>query len=165
MSDKEAKRFKIKVRNEDKQEFSVSFTEAEESLEMIEELNRIKGVYEKHKTILRIRGICKTEDNALYYPDESTKLPKARWVTVSAAASYPRGVPVNEIVSRAGLTPDEVSAYCTSKNNPTSNYLSKKDGAGFITPDGIDWLFGLLKKDKQIEEVEEKDEEKSLSKD
>lgn len=154
MPNKENKRFKIKLRNEEEQEFSVTFSDAEESIEMIEDLHRVKGAVEKRGTILKIRGICQTEDNHLFFPDVKTNLPKARWVSVSAAASYPRGIPVDEIVTRTDLTPEKVSAYCTSKNNPTSNYLFKRDGAVFITPEGIDWLFGLLKKDKQIEEVE-----------
>lgn len=155
MSDKETKRFKIKLRNEEEQEFNVSFTDAEESLGIIDDLHRVKGAFEKRDLILNIRKICQTEDNRLFFPDDKTNLPKARWVSVSAAASYPRGVPVDEIISRTDLTPEKVSAYCTSKNNPTSKYLFKGDGIVFITPDGIDWLFNLLKKDKQIDEVVE----------
>jgi hypothetical protein len=163
MPNGEIKRFKIKVRSEDKKEFSVSFTDAEESLDMIEDLERVKGAYEKRSVIMRIIGICKTEDGILFFPTAELGLPGARWVTAAAAASYPRGIPVNEIVSRTDLTSKKVSAYCTSKNNPTSNYLFKKDDAIFITPDGIDWLLCLLRKDKQIGEEVEKDEKETLS--
>ena len=163
MPNEETKRFKIKLGNEEEQEFSVSFIDAEESLEMIEDLHRVKGAFEKRGAILKIRRICQTKDNHLFFPDDKTNLPKARWVSVSAAASYPRGIPVNEIVARTDLTPEKVSAYCTSKNNPTSKYLYKGDGAVFINPEGIDWLFGLLKKDKQIDEDEDRNEENSLS--
>lgn len=163
MPNKDTKHFEIKLINEEKQEFTVSFTSSAESLDAIDSLLRIKSAVEKRDTIIRIRVICYTEDNHIFFPEDSANLPKARWVSVSAAASYPRGVPVDEIVTRTGLTPGKVSAYCTSKNNPTSKYLYKEDRAVFINPEGIDWLFGLLKKDKQIDEDGDRSEENSLS--
>jgi hypothetical protein len=165
MADNEKNRFEIKLVNKEKQEFSVSFTEVKESLDVIEDLLTVKGTLEKQPLIKKIRDICQNEDDILFFPNNKIILPKARWVSVSAAASYPRGVPIDDIVSRTDLTSEKVSAYCTSKNNPTSRYLFRRGDEIFISPDGIDWLFGLLKKDKQIEEVEDTNEEESLDQD
>lgn len=155
MPENAEKRFRVMLRSQDGEEFSASFGNVDESLETLEDLLRVRGAFEKRDLILRIRGICETEDERTFFPHAKTNLPKARWVSVAAAASYPRGVLVDDILSRTDLSSEKVSAYCTSKNNPTSKYLYRGGNRVFITPNGIDWLFNLLKKDKQIDDISE----------
>ncbi|MHA1863236.1 MAG: hypothetical protein ACTSWA_05655 [Candidatus Thorarchaeota archaeon] len=129
----------------------VRFSSASETMAALDELDSIKSIHQLRKTILRIRKICRTEDGLIHYPLDKIELPKARWVTVSVSASYPIGVPVDFLLSKSGLSPGELSAYHSSKNNPTSKYLFVQDGLMKITMDGITWLLSLLEKDKQVE--------------
>ena len=129
----------------------VRFSDASETMEALDKLDSIKSIHQLRKTILRIRKICRTDDGLVHYPRDEIKLPKARWVTVSVSASYPNGVPVDFLLSKSGLSSDELSAYHSSKNNPTSKYLFIQDNLMKITTDGIIWLLSLLEKDKQVE--------------
>ncbi|MHA1862787.1 MAG: hypothetical protein ACTSWA_03380, partial [Candidatus Thorarchaeota archaeon] len=143
-------RFEIRLKSETGEEFVVSFSNPEDSMKSIDALLRVKGAFEKRDSILQIKTLCQTDDERVYFPKDGLDLPKARWVSVAAAASFPVGIPVTLITTKTSLKPNEISAYCTSKNNPTSRYLCMEGGPVFIFPEGIDWVLGLLKKDSQI---------------
>ena len=140
----------------------MTFTSPDESLDSVDNLLRVKGAVETREAIPRLRELRQTEDNRTLFPDEGSSLPKVRWAAMSAAGSYPRCVSVDEIVSRSGLMSQEISAYCTSKNNPTPKYLYKVDGTVLVRPEGIDWWINLPRKDRQIEEDAGSNEENAV---
>ena len=144
----------VRSTSEDGMTFVVRFMDKNDVFEALNRLMTIKFAYEHRFDIRRIREICQSEDNRVFFPLNDVNLPKARWVSVSAAASYPHGVPVDEISARTGLKSSEISAYCTSKNNPTSEYLHSDKGLIYFSAEGYNWLIGLLEKDKQIENKE-----------
>lgn len=133
---------------------TVRFRDSSYTMRALDELSRIKSEYELRSTRTRIRSICVLSHDDVYIPRGDVSLPKARWLTVSAAASYPNGVPIDTIVQHSELTEAEISAYCTSKNNPTSEYLETRDENIEITPSGMEWVLGLLEKDNQLEKVD-----------
>ena len=149
------KQFEIKIRDNERNEIVVKFEEVMDTMQAIDELFRVKGAIEKRDSIHRIREICETTDSQVYIPRDGKDLQKARWVSVATSASYPNGVPVELILAKTGLSSTELSAYCTSKNNPTSKYLYSDGKSIFMKPDGIGWLLKLLEKDDQIEKTEE----------
>lgn len=128
----------------------VKFAQASEAMIALDELDKILMIRKLREMILAIRTICMTEDTIVYIPKDDVDLPKARRVTVSVSATYPNGVPIDIILRTTGLKPAELSAYYSSKNNPTSKYLYVSGNLLHIRPEGISWLFGLLRKDKQI---------------
>lgn len=143
--------FEIIRRSEDNTEFHVRFDSLEEVLEAIDELSTAIAAYELRHFIYRLREICQTSDEMIFYPQSDIDLPKARWITVTAAASFPRGVSISSIQENSDLKAKEVHAYCTSKNNPSSKYLYIVKGIMHIKSEGIMWVIGLLEKDGQIE--------------
>lgn len=135
-------------------EFKVTFTSIDEAHNAICDLEYLILAQDLYPTIKRLRNLCTTQNQEVYYPKSDIDLPKARWIMVTAAASYPRGIPISLVLDSIEITQAQLNAYCTSKNNPTSKYLHTDGGLIYISLDGIDWLIELLEKDKQIEKVE-----------
>ena len=146
--------FEICRKSEDGTEFRVRFDSVEDALEAVGRLSRVTAVYELRHTIYRLRNLCQTLDRSIFYPKSDVDLPKARWMTVAAASSFPRGIPMQTIVENSDLTPKSINAYCTSKNNPTHEHLYLEGDKVYITPEGIRWVVALLEKDGQIEKIE-----------
>ena len=147
--------FEICRKSEDGTEFRVRFDSVEDALEAVERLSRVAAAYELRHIIYRLRNLCQTLDGRVFCPKSDVDLPKARWMTVAAASSFPRGVPMQTVVENSDLTLKSINAYCTSKNNPTHEYLDIEGDMVYITPEGIRWVVALLEKDCQIERIEE----------
>lgn len=152
MEDSRSNRFEICDEDEDEVEFTVRFDSLDDVYQAADDLLQLKSVYRLMKIVRDLRNLCQTDDGQIYIPKEGEEIPKARWVTLAAAASFPNGVPRKLIMERSGLSASQLIAYCTSKNNPTSKYLHVDSEMIYIIPEGIDWVMGLLKKDGQIEE-------------
>ena len=146
--------FEIHSKINDDTSIVVKFQDSSDTMIALDELDNIKSIHEVRQTILRIRNICQTDDGNRFYPKTDVKLPKARWLSVAAAASYSAGIPIDIIVEKSELDRKIVAAYCTSVNNPTSQYLTIIEERVHINSRGVEWLLNLLVKDKQI--VDEK---------
>lgn len=155
MEDSSSNRFEICDENEDEVEFTVKFDSLEDVYQAVDDLFQLKSVYRLMKIVRDLRKLCQTNDGWTFIPQKEDEIPKARWVTLAAAASFPNGVPRKLIMEGSGLSAAKLNAYCTSKNNPTSKYLYVDSEMIYIIPEGIDWVMGLLKKDGQIEEEAE----------
>jgi hypothetical protein len=118
----------------------------------LDKIDEIRSIMHMRQSILRIRNMCESDDGIVYYPRSDIKLPKARWLSSAAAASFPKGIQIELVLEKSELDRKSIQAYCTSVNNPTSAYLSIKDDIVYINSDGIEWLLSLLVKDKQISE-------------
>lgn len=129
----------------------VKFQEANNSLWTMDELAKVKDAYILQSDRSKIRSICIRKDEDVYIPRKDINLPKARWLTVATSASYPNTVLIAAIQKESQLSAKEISAYSTSKNNPSSQYLEIEDGFVRIIPSGIRWVLNLLEKDSQIE--------------
>ncbi len=130
----------------------VKFSNASETMAALDELDSIKSIHRLRKTILRIRKICRTVDGLVHYPRDEIELPKARWLSVAATASFSVGIPIDTIIEKSALDRKTVAAYCTSVNNPTSEFLTVIEDRVHINSKGIPWLLNLLVKDKQIDD-------------
>ena len=130
--------------------FVVKFTNSSDTMNALDELDKIRLMQQMRQSILRIRKICDTDDGAIYYPKRDVELPKARWLSVAAAASYSKGIPIETVLERSELDRKTIGAYCSSINNPTSKYLTVIADIIHINQEGIEWLLNLLVKDKQI---------------
>ncbi|MHA2322400.1 MAG: hypothetical protein ACXACG_12180 [Candidatus Thorarchaeota archaeon] len=139
------RKYEVCERNDKGIEFKVVFESLEEVHDALLELQNMKQAFELQGTIQTLRGRCDTSDGKVYIPNDLQKLPKARWVMLAAAASFPNGVPIKQPLKRLGIDNAALSAYCTSKNNPTSKYLYIRDEMIFTNPEGITWVDGLLK--------------------
>ena len=140
----EMRRLAICERTEDGVEFSVLFDSVDDVYSAVDDLHRMRLAYSIRDDIQELRKRCTTTDGVVYYPKDDTTLPKARWVMLAAAASFPRGVPVSLVVKKLRVSSEQLSAYCTSKNNPTSRYLYMKEDSVHTKPEGIPWLVTLL---------------------
>jgi len=138
------RRLAICERREDGVEFRVLFDSVDDVNSAIDDLQRMKLAYSVRDEIHELRKRCSTTDGVAYYPRDDATLPKARWVMLAAAASFPSGVPVSLVVKKLHVSPEQLSAYCTSKNNPTSRYLYMKEDKVHTKPEGIPWLKTLL---------------------
>ena len=152
MEDSSSNRFEICDEDEDEVEFTVKFDSLDDVYQAADDLLQLKSVYRLMKIVRDLRNLCQTDDGRTFIPKKGEEIPKARWVTLAAAASFPNGVPRNLIMEGSGLSAAKLNAYCTSKNNPTSRYLHADSEMIYIIPEGIDWVMGLLKKDGQIQE-------------
>jgi len=152
MEDSSSNRFEICDKDEDEVEFTVRFDSLDDVYQAADDLLQLKSVYRGMKIVRDLWNLCEINVSGVFIPKKSIEIPKARWVTLAAAASFPNGVPRNLIMEGSGLTAAKLNAYCTSKNNPTSRYLYADSEMIYIIPEGIDWVMGLLKKDGQIEE-------------
>ena len=151
MEDSKSNRFEICDKDDDEVEFTVKFDSLDDVYQAADDLLQLKSVYRLMKKVRDLRSLCQTDDKQTFIPKEGEEIPKARWVTLAAAASFPNGVPRKLIMERLGLSTSQLNAYCTSKNNPTSKYLYVDSEMIYIIPEGSDWVMGLLKKDDQIE--------------
>jgi hypothetical protein len=136
--------FEIHSNENEKVSLVVKFSDSSEVMTALDELERIQDTIQMRQSILRIREICDTDDRVIYYPKKDVELPKARWLSVAAAASFSKGIPIETILEKSELDRKTIAAYCTSVNNPTSKYLSIKDDSVMISPEGISWVFSLL---------------------
>ena len=134
----------------------VRFSNASETMIVLNELDSIRMIHQLRRIILRIQEICQTEDGLIYYPKDEIELPKARWLSVAAAASFSVGIPIDSIIEKSELDRKTIAAYCTSANNPTSEYLTIIGDRVHINEKGIEWLLNLLIKDKQIDNEDTK---------
>ncbi len=138
------RKYELCERNDQGIEFKVVFESLEEVYDALLELQTMKQAYELQGTIQSLRERCETSDGKSYTPTDDQKLPKARWVMLAAAASFPNGVLITKPLKKLGITNDALSAYCTSKNNPTSKYLYIRDDKVFSNSKGITWVNSLL---------------------
>jgi hypothetical protein len=139
------RKYEVCERNEKGLEFKVCFDSIDEIQDALLDLQTMKRAYELQGTIQSLRERCGTSDGKAYIPSDDQKLPKARWVMLAAAASFPNGVPIDQPLKKLDIEKAALHAYCTSKNNPTSRYLYIKDEMVFTNPEGITWVDGLLK--------------------
>ena len=152
MEDSSSNRFEICDESEDAVEFTVKFDSLDDAYQAADDLLQLKSVYKLMKKVRDLRNLCQTNDKRIFIPMKSVKIPKARWITLAAAASFPNGVPSKLIIERASLNAAQLNAYCTSKNNPTSKYLYVDGDLIYVIPEGVDWVIGLLKKGGILEE-------------
>lgn len=152
MEDSSPNRFEICDEDEDEVEFTVRFDSLDDVYQAVDDLLQLKSVYRLMKKVRDLRNLCQTNDGRTFIPKKGVEIPKARWVTLAAAASFPNGVPRKLITERSSLSAAQLNAYHASKNNPTSRYLYADSEMIYIIPEGIDWVMGLLKKDGQIQE-------------
>ena len=139
------RKYEVCERNDKGIEFKVVFDSLDEVQDALLDLQTMKQAYELQGTIQALRERCDTVDGEVYIPNPQQNLPKARWVMLAAAASFPKGVPIEEPLKKLGIEKAALQAYCTSKNNPTSKYLYIRDEQVFTNPEGITWVDNLLK--------------------
>lgn len=151
MNDDLIKSYEIHSKINDDTSIVVKFQDTSSTMTVLDELDGIRSILEMRETIMRIRSICQTDDGNRFYPKTGVKLPKARWLSVAAAASYSVGIPIDIIIEKSEIDRKTIAAYCGSANNPTSEYLTIIDDRVHIDSKGIEWLLNLLIKDKQIE--------------
>lgn len=144
--------FEIQQKVNDEKTIVVKFADSSNAMVALDKLDKINQTIRMRESILRIRSICETDDGIIYYPKANAILPKARWLSVAAAASYSTGIPIDTIVERSKLDRKSIAAYCGSVNNPTSEYLTIIQDNVHIDSKGINWLLNLLVKDKQIQD-------------
>lgn len=155
MNNGQIKSFEIHHKIDDNTLVVVKFQDSSNTMIAFDELDRIISFHKVRQSILMIRSICKTDDGNTFYPIVDIKLPKARWLSVAAAASYPIGIPIDIIIQKSKLDRKTIAAYCSSTNNPTSEYLTIIDDRVSMDFKGIEWLLKLLVKDKQIKNIEQ----------
>ncbi|MGV9104088.1 MAG: hypothetical protein ACOC3C_08245 [Candidatus Thorarchaeota archaeon] len=132
--------FKFEIHNvQDGDEIIVKFSSANEAIHALDELAKVREAYQTHSDRQAIRSICILRDDEIYLPKEEISLPKVRWITVAAAASYPQGIPLTLSQEKTGLSQSAISAYCTSENNPTSEYLYTDGESIHINAEGVGW--------------------------
>jgi hypothetical protein len=140
-----SRRYEVSDRNNEGMEFKVSFESLDEVQDALSDLQTMKQAYDLQGTIQSLRNRCDTFDGLVYIPNDRQQLPKARWVMLAAAASFPKGVPIEQPLKKLGINKSALNAYCTSKNNPTSKYLYIIDEIVFTKPEGITWVDNLLR--------------------
>lgn len=144
MEKSHSRKYEILERNSNGIEFKVFFQSLDEVLDAFRDLSTMREAYNLQGIIQNLQNLCESGDGEIFIPTDNS-LPKARWVMLSAAASYPKGVPIRIPLEKLSIDNSTLSAYCTSKNNPTSRYLYIRDEKVFTKPDGISWVDGLLK--------------------
>ena len=144
MKDSGTRKYEVCEKSDKGIEFKVVFDSLDEVQEALMDLQTLKQAYELRGTIQSLRDRCDSLDGKIYIPNDQQELPKARWVMLAAAASFPKGVPIDQPLKKLGIDKAALNAYCTSKNNPTSKYLYIKDDKVHTSPSGITWVQGLL---------------------
>jgi hypothetical protein len=139
------RRYEVCERNDKGIEFKVVFESLDEVQDALLDLQTMKQSHELYGTIRSLQERCDTSDGRVYIPNDQQELPKARWVMLAAAASFPKRVPIEQPLKKLGINKDALNAYCTSRNNPTSKYLYIDDGKVYTKPSGITWVDSLLK--------------------
>jgi len=138
---------KIRAKINDETTFEVDVSDLSAALAAIKEIDEIKKLYELNQIINKLRNICETEDGIIFFPSKNGELTKTRQLTLTIAASFPVGISLEFIDKMLGISRNNTLAYCHSKNNPTSRYLKIKESKVFIDPDGLYWIFELLKRE------------------
>lgn len=138
------RRYEVKEKIDNKTELKVVFDSLADIQDALSDLQVMRTAYALQSTIQSLRARCESPNGVYYIPASNQELPKARWVMLAAAASFPNGVPVSEPLEKLGISKSALDAYCTSKNNPTSEYLNIKDNMIFTTSGGISWVQNLL---------------------
>ena len=138
------RKYEVCEKNDKGIEFKVIFDSLDEVQDALLDLHTMKQACELQGTIQSLRERCDSPDGIIYIPNDQQELPKARWVMLSAAASFPKGVPVDQPLKKLGIDKAALNAYCTSKNNPTSKYLYIKNDKIYTSSSGITWVQSLL---------------------
>lgn len=142
--------FEIHFKEDETTSIVAKFFSSSDTMDALDEIDKIRSIRQMKESILKIREICSTDDGRIYYPSLGIELPKARWLAVAAAASYPKGIPIDMVVEKGSLDRKSIAAYCTSANNPTSDFLTVIEDSVHINIRGVEWLFALLMKDGQL---------------
>ncbi len=142
---------KLRTKINDETTFEVDVSDLQSALTAVKEIDEMKRLYELNQIVNKLRVICETEDGVIYFPSYNEEMAKAKQLTLAAAASFPVGIPLEFLDKMIRIPRRNIIAYCNSKNNPTSRYLRIEENQVFINPDGVSWIFELLKQDGFIE--------------
>ena len=105
------RKYEVCERNDEGIEFKVVFDSLDEVQDALLDLQTMKQAYELQGTIQYLRERCDTSDGEVYIPNPQQNLPKARWVMLSAASSFPKGVPIEEPLKALGIDKAALQAY------------------------------------------------------
>ena len=143
MENLHCRKYEILEKNSDGIEFKVFFDSLDEVMDALRDLRTMRESYDLEATIRNLQNLCESVNGRVFMPTKDD-LPKARWVMLSAAASYPNGVPTSIPMDKLGINKAALQAYCSSKNNPTSKYLYIDNDLIFTNAEGIPWVAELL---------------------
>ncbi len=138
---------KLRTRINDETTFEVDIPDLSSALTAVKEIDTMKKLYELNQIVDKLRVICETEDGVIYFPLDNQEMTQAKQLTLTSAASFPVGVPIEFLITKVEMTRSSISAYCSSKNTPTSRYLKIEENQVHINSEGIEWIFNLLKHD------------------